>query len=309
MTTRFRSGIRTAAVLAAFVCAATASRLDAQSTAPQVPAADAAATAFVNNAVFDVASIHPIRDTDPHSMSMRISFDDKGNFLASGVSARTLMGVAWRMDETRVIGGPEWLASERMTITAKMDEASGAQFAKLDKDTQKLARQHMLEVLLADRFQLKSHWETRQMPVLALDVAKDGLKLHESPALPPDPTDGSQPKPHPGSSMFSSERKVTATRINLDGLAAYLSQRLHQLVQNQTGLKGIYDLTLEWAPDETREAAAATYDGKAGAAVPADASGPSIYTALEEQLGLKLVARKSPVEVLVVDSIEKPSEN
>ncbi|WP_420236560.1 TIGR03435 family protein [Telmatobacter bradus] len=280
---------------AALFMLGTSSWLSAQQ--PQVPAP---ASNITQTAVFDVAAIHKMKDTDPRHTDIDISSDDNGNLKASGVTMRLLLTMAWNIDESRIHGGPDWIASDRFVLEAKPDEALGAQLAKLDRNGRKQARQHMLQALLIERLNLKSHWTTEQMPVLALEVGKNGPKLHPSPE--PKPAEDGQPAKD-GSSMNTRNTTLTAERVTMDRLATFLAQNMHMLVQNQTGLKGVYDFTLEWTPDEELTANNASYTKNA-----ADEK-PSMPTAVEEQLGLKLSARKGPVDVLVIDSIDKPSEN
>lgn len=276
-------------------------------TAPAPKLDEAAAKFAVEACIFDVASIHPIKDTDPRNISIHVSMDDKGNFLATGITLKMLLSIAYGIDQARVGSGPEWITGEQFNITAKMDEEEAARFGKLDKDTMKLARRHALQNLLAERFALKMHWEARPQQAMVLEVAKGGPKLTESPAAPDDK--GTDPNHRPEAGTWSTERSLEVKRLGMDGMADVLGQMLHQYVQNATGLKGIYDFKLEWTPDEVRTAAGSTYESKAGAGTQADASGVSIYTAIEEQLGLKLTSRKIPVQVLAIDTIEKPSEN
>jgi uncharacterized protein (TIGR03435 family) len=249
-------------------------------------------------AVFDVAAIHKMKDTDPRHVDIDISSDGNGNMMASGVTMRLLISIAWEIDESRIHGGPDWIVSDRFVLEAKPDEALGAQLAKLDRNGRKQALNHMLQVLLIERLNLKTHWITEQRSVLALEVGKNGPKLHESPK----PNEDGQ-STGDGASMDTHNSLLTAKRVPMDGLAVFLAQNLHQLVQNQTGLKGIYDFTLEWTPDGELTASNANYAKNA-----ADEK-PALPTAVEEQLGLKLTARKGPVDVLVIDALDKPSEN
>lgn len=138
----------------------------------------------------------------------------------------------------------------------------------------------MLQALLAERFKLALHKETRQLPTYALTVAKGGPKIH--------PVDEGQPKTSGGVGHLE------ATRIGMRKLADLLARQEGVPVTDSTGLTGVFDFTLEWTPDN---------------ASPSD-NGASIFTALQEQLGLKLDARKGPVEVLVIDAVEKsPTAN
>jgi uncharacterized protein (TIGR03435 family) len=141
--------------------------------------------------------------------------------------------------------------------------------------------QLMLQALLADRFALKAHHETKDLPIYELTVAKGGAKMKKTAA------DG-----YGGNAKYASG-KVTAHEISVESLAANLSFTLGRKIVNKTGLDGGYDFTLDYAPDG------------------ADASDPrpSIFTALEEQLGLKLLPAKGPVDVIVVDHIERPTAN
>lgn len=145
-----------------------------------------------------------------------------------------------------------------------------------------------VRILLADRFQLKLHKETKEMPVYALTVAKNGPKFQ--PAANTDVTRtglrirrGDTGKP-----------EITGTRIPMEFLAKTLSDQVGRTVIDQTGLQGNYDFKLTFAPDMGQ---------------PTETDGPSIFTALQEQLGLRLDSQKGPVEVLVIDSAQKASEN
>jgi len=161
----------------------------------------------------------------------------------------------------------------------------------------------MLQSLLEDRFQLKIRREIREVPVYVLTVAKSGPKLKSS-------QEGSCPTPNPaGGSCPGSvwaERKGTSVVVDQqdtpDGFSRMLSQRLGRPVIDKTGIKGMFDFHLEFAPDETT-------GGTAPPDVATDPSGPSIFTAVQEQLGLKLESAKGPGEVLVIDRVERPSEN
>jgi uncharacterized protein (TIGR03435 family) len=198
--------------------------------------------------------------------------------------------------EPRIIGGPDWLRQDidQFEIQAKIE---GSEYAAMQKMAP--ARQHerialMEQSLLADRFRLKVHFETREMPVYALEVAKSGAKL--SPAKNEDSsrisTLGSQ-----------QENEMTAVGVTLEQFV--LSPLLTgaaggRPVVDQTGLKGAFDFTLKWTPDQLADSAAAKEVG---------ADAPSFFTAIQEQLGLLLVPSKAPLEVIVIDQIEQPSAN
>jgi uncharacterized protein (TIGR03435 family) len=180
----------------------------------------------------------------------------------------------------QVVGLPGWASSEPLAIEAKMDPETAAALAKLTPEEQWKAKDKMLQVLLADRFALKVHRTTKEMPIYVLTVVDAG-KLKKS------VNDAS------GSSSSFGFGKITAHGTSVDSLAFNLTNTVGRTVVNQTGLAGAYDFTLEWAPEG------------------ADASDqrPSIFTALEEQMGLKLKPAQGPVDTIVVDAIERPSAN
>jgi len=170
----------------------------------------------------------------------------------------------------------------------------------------------MLQALLADRFNLKVSHQTKDLPVYALVVAKSGPKLTPTEVPPPAADGASAPTKGFRGIRMMGPGQLSATNINIELLADILSGQpeLGRLVIDETGLKGNYDWTLKWTPDQSAQMSKGAEDAHATAdAPPLDSSGPSIFTALEEQLGLKLEAKKGPVETLVIESIEKASEN
>jgi uncharacterized protein (TIGR03435 family) len=180
----------------------------------------------------------------------------------------------------QIEGLPGWGDSAQFAIEAKMDEDSATAFEKMTKKERVHAQQQMLQGLLADRFRLSIHHESREKPVYDLVVAKSGSKLAESPAG------------NGGYSMGNGQ--LTGKGITIDTLTFSLSNEVGRLVVDKTGLTGKYEMALKWTPDDAQ--------GESDA-------GPSIFAALEEQLGLKLVSAKGPVDTIVVDHAEKPSEN
>jgi uncharacterized protein (TIGR03435 family) len=155
----------------------------------------------------------------------------------------------------------------------------------------------MMQTMLAERFQLKTHRETKELPVYSLMVAKGGPKLEEAKS---------------GSLRMNwGLGQIAYQSAPLSMLTNTLTQLTGRLVLDQTGLTGTYDFTLKWTPDEGqmqmfRRASDGPVNSEAAAS---DAIGPSLFTALKEQLGLRLEATKAPVEMLVVDHAERPSEN
>ena len=171
-------------------------------------------------------------------------------------------------DRGYALSGPNWLGTDRFDIQATY--AAGTTAAQL---------RQMIQGMLAERFKLALQRETRQMPVLALVVGKNGPKLH--------PAEAGQGRTSAGPG------KLEASKITMQKLADLLGRLTGQQVIDATELKGGFDFTLEWTPDETQPATGG------------DAGGASLFAAVQEQLGLKLEGRKAPVEILVVDHVEK----
>lgn len=234
-------------------------------------------------------------------------------FSASNVTARALIANAYDVKEDQVSGGPDWVGSKSYDIQAKVTGTDPSDPHQLTK----AQRTQALQSLLADRFKLAVHTETKEASIYVLTVAKGGPKLSASkpsgappanlpPNLPPGavvrnyPTDG---PPRGGMMMrMSGPGNVTVTAMTMAQLANMLSQQLHKTVVDQTGLTGAYDFTLQWTPDNL--STSPTGDIQAP-----EPSGPTIFTAVQEQLGLKLESTKGPVNTVVIDHIEPPSEN
>jgi len=256
---------------------------------------------------FDVASIKP-----DHSGTgfFRIKMEP-GRFVANNATVRFLLQYAYRVKDAQIVGAPGWIDSEHYDIEAKTDDSSADAQRKLTSDEQGAQLRLMLQSLLADRFKLTLHHDTKELPIYTLVVAKNGPKLHESAATPDDPAplrpptpDGPQPR---NSMRMMGRGNLSINAGSLDMFAELLSHQLGLLIVNKTGLKGIYDFTLKWTPDEGQGQMPGGPPGDAPP--PADASGPTIFTALQEQLGLKLESQKGPVDTIVIDHVERPSEN
>jgi uncharacterized protein (TIGR03435 family) len=221
---------------------------------------------------------------------------ENGRFTASNISLKNLIQYqAYGVPEPRILGGPKWLDSERFDIEAKADSAVADQLRTLGRDQYKLQAQAMFQQLLADRFKLTVHWETRDLPVYALVVSKNGPNLHGSTE--------SDSSSSTGTGQFTVKGVTLAEVARV--LTQELSRELGRNVIDRTGITGRYDVTLKWTPVTIT---APMNGGAEGTAPPAD-SGPSIFTAIQEQLGLKLESAKGPVQVLVIDHVEMPSEN
>jgi uncharacterized protein (TIGR03435 family) len=221
--------------------------------------------AFAQQAQFEVASIKP-SNAPPGSSG----FDSRhGRMVGTNVTLkRSIMG-AYAIGPNQIVGGPDWLDSDRFDISAKAGKDAG--------DHEMMV---MLQALLAERFHLASHRETRPIQCYVIEVAKGGPKLEKSTGE--------------GTSAGSSRGGVTARATSMDRFAEVLARQMDLPVVNQTGLEGKFNFKLEWTPESARQEANA---------------GPSIFTAIQEQLGLRLRAQKAPVEVLVIDRAERPTEN
>lgn len=254
----------------------------AQSSAPpQTPSATAAPP------VFEAATIKLNKSGSSSSQS---SFKN-GRYTATNIALKNLMNYsAYGIPEPRILGGPKWLDSERFDIEAKVDNSTVDQMRTLSREQRKLQMQAMFQQLLADRFKLSVHWETRELPVYALVIAKSGPKLQVS--------------TKPGSGTSSGNGLFTAEGMTLAEIAQSLTQELAtelgRVIIDKTGIAGRYDVTLKWTPES---------DGAPADNGTENSSGPSIFTAMQEQLGLKLESAKGPVQVLVIDHVEMPSEN
>ncbi len=237
--------------------------------------------------VFDVAAIH-VHESQPHEHNSIWSSPFDGKFNAGNISVITLINWAFDIPDTRILGAPGWARSTMFNIEAKSDPAVDAQLKGLTSEAGRKEKEKMVQVLLADRFHLAMHDETRELPIYNLVVAKGGPKLgavQES-----------------GSFVNTWDNRIEVQMSNsVAVLAEELSKVAGRDVVDKTGVSGRYDLKLRWTPDDSSEPRLPN-----GAATD---SGPSLFTALEEQLGLKLESAKGPVQVLVIDHIELPTEN
>lgn len=269
---------------------------------------------------FEVASIKP---NTSGLNQVSISNQPGGRFVANGITFRSLMTYAYRVRDFQISGGPSWISSDRWNIEARPEEESVS--GKMGPRDPSVPNPILLRIqsLLEDRFQLKFHRETRELPVYELGIAKSGLKMKlsedQSPIQFPKPGEATPPKRDPnspaprGSSrmmMRADKMELEANGIEFSAIVGLISQQVGRTIIDKTGLKGLYDLKLQWAPD-MRQGSTPFGPMPAGVEQPqaSDPSAASIFTALQEQLGLKVDPTKGPVEVLIIDSVQKPSEN
>jgi uncharacterized protein (TIGR03435 family) len=220
--------------------------------------------------------------------------DSSPGLLRAQMTLRRYIAYAYNVRPYQVIGGLPWMDSAHYAIVAKLENprgaSPGAATPRQESDSEESQIRVALQQLLADRFQLKFHRESKDLPGYALTVAKGGLKIKEVPS-----GDGSDTSSHGNGTT----RKLSATRVNMPAFAAYLARQLGRPVADQTLVAGYYTFTLEWTPDELKTIAASDQQQL-----------PSLFTALQEQLGLKLESQHAaPVEILTIISAERPSEN
>jgi uncharacterized protein (TIGR03435 family) len=271
-------GAPCAAVVAAAACLLCA---QTPSAAP-APSATAASTAA--SPVFDVAAIHA-HHPEPHERSHIV--DSNGRFTTVNVNLKAIIQWAYDLPESRIVGAPSWLGSDRWDIEAKAENSIDMQ-KSYDPSAARLEKRRMVQALLADRFSLAAHTETRELPIYTLVVAKSGARFLATQAR--------------GTTIDrnNSSLRVEGGDNTVSLLAEQLAETLGRVVVDQTGITGRYNLALTWTPDLSA--------GQPSAASAPD-QGPSLFTALEEQLGLKLEPRKGPVPVLVIDRVAMPTEN
>lgn len=220
---------------------------------------------------FDVAVI---RANKTGATNTQLDISTPGQFLATNATARTLLRNAYGLLPFQLAGAPKWDDTDGFDIRAKTAEAT-----PISPDSFKL----LLQGLLAERFHLKAHWENREAPVYVLTLDKGPQKIERH-------TDTSR--------TGMNTRKTAGTvlmkgnGVSIDELSTNLANQLGRYVVNKTGLEGTYDFTLNWGTDQS-----------------ADMSLPTMITALREQAGLKLESQKGSMPVLVIDELEKPTDN
>jgi uncharacterized protein (TIGR03435 family) len=222
---------------------------------------------------------------------------------------------AYGMKDFQISGGPSWIESERFDIDAKVEDSMAEQLKSLSHDQQEARKNLMVQRLLAERFKLQLTHETKELPVYALVVAKDGSKLTEVPApgpltsqMPPTARASGLPPLPPGTwrmSINKGQVTIEAKAEPISRLTDVLSQQRGRLVIDQTGLNGAYDFTLTYA----MEAGPDIGPPPPGMAESAPVNAVTLFTAIQEQLGLRLESTKGPVNIFVIEHIEEPSGN
>ena len=218
-------------------------------------------------------------------------------YRGTNVTLKMLLRYAYDLTtEDQISGLTGSLASDHFDIEARMDADTVAALKKMSKEAGDAERRVMMQAMLADRFRLKVHPERKELAMYNLVIGKGGITFKPvdlgDPAKDPD----SKPK----GSLMVRNGQLTGEGIPVANLAMFLAQMLHKQVVDKTGLAGNYDMTLKWQPDDQP---AESHEATGGE------QAPSIFTAVQEQLGLKLEPTKGMVDTIVVDHVEMPSEN
>jgi uncharacterized protein (TIGR03435 family) len=243
-----------------------------------------AALLFGQQPAFEVASVKP---SDPAASGQKFMFKHDG-LTITNATLSDLVQAAYDVRSFQVSGGPDWFDKARYDLDAKNTEADMATIEPGSADHIQQTRLK-LRVVLAERFKLKIHSEQKEMTEYALVLAKGGSKMQDEPDL----SQGN------GGVNVGCAR-IRGTRTTIANLVQMLSRKVGRPVIDRTSLEQRYTFDLTWTPDP----------GTCGISVDAPAGdGPSIFTAVQEQLGLKLEAIKAPVETIVVDRAEKPGAN
>jgi uncharacterized protein (TIGR03435 family) len=255
-----------------------------------------AGVVFAQGLQFEVASIKP---SDPDAHGSSITTDKVGGLSATNIPLRAMITMAYGIRDFQLSGGPGWVGTERFDIIAKPERVPGTVEApdlrEMTDDQRKVRDDRWkarVRSLLADRFGLVVHTETKEQQIYNLIVAKGGPKL----------TVVTTPGDRQGISGNRGRTQGFAATVSM--LANNLANAVGRPVVDKTGLTAKYDWVLEWTPD-----APATGPAGPDANQPVDSPGPTIFTAVQEQLGLKLESAKGPVETIVIDRVDRPSAN
>jgi uncharacterized protein (TIGR03435 family) len=239
---------------------------------------------------FEVASIKPV---PPEAQCGMIQALPGGGLNVECMDLRTLLTWAYQVRRYQISGGAPWVDSMRWTILAKPGRDGGPEdFDKLNDSERNqamdLVRQR-LQALLADRFHLEIQRESKEQTAYTLVVGKSGLKMQEA-------------KPDAPGFLKMGRGQLIGNGAQMATLVSYLGDILQRPVVDRTGLAGHYEFKIEWTPDPPASANSPESE-------PAARTGPTLFTAIQEQTGLRLTAEKTPVETIVIRRVEKPSEN
>jgi bla regulator protein blaR1 len=268
----------------AIVTATLAFGQDAKQTLPSPQVGQQPTPIVIPN--FEVATIKPAQAPD----GGRFVGHSPTGLTLKNMAVLFLLREAFGLEDDRILGAPAWVKTDRFDIEAKVGESDIPRLKTMSIDQRRL----MLRPFLQDRFNLKFHYENKVLPVYALVIAKGGSKMKEF-KPPGDPaTNGLR---------YNGRGHLGAHGTSMEFTVSFMSQQLGRTIVDKTGLTGKYDYTLEWEPDDAPPMAM-NDNG-----LPLDSGKASIFTALQEQLGLRLEPQKDAISVLVIDQIEHPSAN
>jgi uncharacterized protein (TIGR03435 family) len=271
------------------------------------PAIAIALTAQEKDATFEVASVKANKSGDGNGNLRGLP---GGRVQATNMPVRPIITFAYQLAGYQLVGGPSWLTTDRYDLIAKLEESANAVQPFVPGSTTPNAMQLALRNLLVERFKLRTHRETREMDIYALVMARPGggpgpglkpttqdcSKAVESAQRPGAPPPGAPGQPFCG--IAGTPGRVRFGGLPASSFATALTGPAGRMVVDRTGMTGSWDFELTFAPEN-----------RGPDAPPADPNAPSFFTAIQEQLGLKLEATKGPVDVVVIDSIEKATED
>jgi len=254
---------------------------------------------------FEVASV---KFSSPGTTGGRMQFLPGGRFIASNVSLTYLLQQIYEVRDFQIAGASKWMSIIADGVNSRYEIE-----AKAASSSTEVQMREMVKVLLADRFQLNVHKETRELPVYVLTAAKTGMKLAVS---------GDNARPRGSGAIALMDRGwIQGTNVTMRPLIQILSRSVDRPVVDRTNFTEAFDFKLQWTPDPGASVERSTSPSDIGCPSsftaiqqrlglkPEVASCPSIFTAVQEQLGLRLDPRREPIEVLVVDHVEPPSAN
>jgi len=278
----------TAAGIAAVAAPIGRGILNPARSSAQSPSAPTSSAAAPSSLKFEVASLKPSQPNEPGPYGIRPAPGGE-RYLASNVTLKLMIMVAYRVKDSQVAGGPAWMNTDRYDMNAKAERPSSVEDLHL-----------MLQDLLAERFKLQFHRQTKELPIYALTVDKGGPKLqpHEAQSAGDPWIDV---KFEPPKMMWH------GTFAPMGYFAWRLSLILDRPVIDQTNLSGGYDFDVAFTPELPLDRTPP--EGTLRNAAPLDTSGPTIFEAVRQQLGLKLERQKGPADIMVIDHAEKPVEN
>jgi uncharacterized protein (TIGR03435 family) len=252
-------------------------------------------TAIASTPVYSSVSIKPSAPANGDSRTQMMFSDMDGSFVAHGVTLQKLIQMAYQVQDAQISGPQDLLNNPKFDVEAKLDPSNVAALHQQTSNGKDFPAKALLQSILVDRFKLVTHFETRTLPAYELLVDEGGSKL--------------QPSANEPHMMRLGRGELTTSGSPLELLTTQLSARLGRPVVDKTGLKGNYAFNLHWTPDATEEEHLKAAGQPAFPEPAPDSNGPSLLTAVQEQLGLKLQSQTESVQVLVIDHVAVPSEN